>query len=360
MASLLSTADLATRIRRDVDRNISRTRNGIKHVVGIDRVKVAQTPRDEVWAHEKVRLYRYRSDQREHRTPVLLVMSLVSKAYIFDLRPGSSFVEVLLAKGLDVFLLDWGVPDHLDAENTFETYCDDYLPKAVRATCDEAGVEGVTLLGYCLGGVLALLHTAGHPDSPVTTLVCMATPVDFSKMGPGTLLTTDGRLDIDDMIDDTGNVPADAILNSFRLLRPTGDFSGYANLWQNLWNDEYVSSHQIMTQWSKDHVPFPGACFRQIVDLFVRRNLLRTGRVPLGDRVVDLADIVVPFLDITGERDHIVPIEANGGLAELVGSTDVEEMRLAAGHVGLVVGKTAQRRNLPAIAGWLERQSHPA
>ena len=210
MASLLSTADLATRIRRDVDRNISRTRNGIKHVVGIDRVKVAQTPRDEVWAHEKVRLYRYRSDQREHRTPVLLVMSLVSKAYIFDLRPGSSFVEVLLAKGLDVFLLDWGVPDHLDAENTFETYCDDYLPKAVRATCDEAGVEGVTLLGYCLGGVLALLHTAGHPDSPVTTLVCMATPVDFSKMGPGTLLTTDGRLDIDDMIDDTGNVPARA------------------------------------------------------------------------------------------------------------------------------------------------------
>ena len=116
-----------------------------------DNLRLGQTPKDEIWARDKTTLYRYRSSQREHRTPVLLVMSLVSKAYIFDLRPGSSFVEVLLGKGLDVFVLDWGVPDRLDAENTFETYCDDYLTGAVRATCDEAGSDGVTLLGYWLG-----------------------------------------------------------------------------------------------------------------------------------------------------------------------------------------------------------------
>ena len=46
-------------------------------------------------------------------------------------------------------------------------------------------------------------------------------------------------------------------------------------------------------------------------------------------------------------------------LTSLVGSEDVEELRLPAGHVGLVVGKSAQRRNIPAMAGWLERHAEP-
>lgn len=357
MANLLNPVDLATRIKRDVDRNLARTRNGIKHLAGYDKVKVGQTPREEIWARDKAKLYRYRSNQRKHRTPVLLVMSLVSKAYIFDLRPGSSFVEVLLGKGLDVFVLDWGVPDRLDADNTFETYCDNYLTGAVRATCDEAGSDGVTLLGYCLGGVLALLHTAGNPESPVKTLVCMATPVDYSKMGPGTLLTSDGRLDIDDMIDETGNVPADAILNSFKLLRPTGDLAGYANLWQNLWNDEYVEAYQAMTGWARDQIPFPGAAMRQSIRWFNRENALMSDTVRMGGRPVRLADITCPFLSVLAENDHIAPPEAVGPLIDLVGSPDKTEMRLPAGHVGLMVGRAASKHTMPAIADWVAGRS---
>ena len=65
------------------------------------------------------------------------------------------------------------------------------------------------------------------------------------------------------------------------------------------------------------------------------------------------------FLNIIGEKDHIVPPAAIEVLTSLVGSEDVEELRLPAGHVGLVVGKSAQRRNLPAMAGWIERHSEP-
>ena len=110
-----------------------------------------------------------------------------------------------------------------------------------------------------------------------------------------------------------------------------------------------------MTQWSRDHIPFPGAAFVQTGELFARQNLLPTGRVPLGGRTVDLADITVPFLNIIGEKDHIVPPEAVGGAdRRSSGRDDVEELRLPAGHVGLVVGRTAQRRNLPAMADWLD------
>jgi polyhydroxyalkanoate synthase subunit PhaC len=357
MANPLNPVELAARVRRDVERNVLRTRNGIKHLAGIDKVRVGQTPRDEVWAHEKVRLYRYRSEQRTASPPVLLVMSLVSKSYIFDLRPGSSFVEVLLGKGLDVFLLDWGIPDEQEAKNTFETYCDDYLNRAVDVVCDETDADSVTMLGYCLGGVLALLHVAGNPDSPVRNLACMATPVDYTKMGPMTALTSDGRLEIEDMIDETGNVPADSILNSFRMLKPTGDVAGYANLWQNMWNDEYMEAYQAMTGWSRDQIPFPGATMRQMIRWFNRDNALLNDTVRMGARKVSLRDITIPFLSVLAEKDHIAPPEAVSPLIDLVGSEDKTEMRLPAGHVGLMVGRAASKHTMPAIADWLVSRS---
>ncbi len=172
MAAPVDVADLLNRAKRDVERARFRARNGIKLMIGTDRPGVGLTPKDEVWARDKVRLYRYHGERRAvgdtpkagaGRPPVLLVMSLISRSYILDLQRGNSCVEFLLGRGLDVFLLDWGVPDELEAGFTLATYCDDYLPRAVSAVAAEAGSDAVTVYGYCLGGVLALLYAAGHP-----------------------------------------------------------------------------------------------------------------------------------------------------------------------------------------------------
>ncbi len=348
-----SSNDLLARVRRDVDRSLLRSRNGLRMLGGVGRPTLAQTPKDVVWSSGKVELWRYRSDHRTVRPPLFFVHSLVSRSYVFDLGPGNSFVEHMLGRGFDVFLADWGEPDELEAANTLETYCDDLLPELVDVVADRAGSDDVNLFGYCFGGLLSLLYLAGHPDARVRSLAVMATPVDFDHMGPFTALTKAGRVDPRDLIDHTGNVPADAIKNSFRMLQPTADVATYANLWQNLWNDEFVAAHQTMTQWSQDHIPFPGACMLQVVDLLSRDNLLATGRVPLGGRTVDLADITVPFVNIVGEKDHIVPPASNAMLTSLVGSAEADELRLASGHVGLVVGRTAQKRNIPAMVDWL-------
>ena len=359
MAQALAPNELLERVRRDAERNVLRARNGLKHLAGVGRPVMATSPKDVVWQSDKVELWRYRSDQRRFGPPLLFVHSLVSRSYVFDLAPGNSFVEAMVNRGFDVFLIDWGTPDELEAHNTLETYVDDYLPRIVDTVLDITGFDELNLFGYCFGGLLALLYLAGHADDPVRSLAVMATPIDFTQMGPMTSLMGDGRVEADDIIDATGNVPPELMRNSFRLLQPTGDITGYVNLWQNLWNDDFLSAHQIMTQWSRDHIPFPGDCFRQVSDLFGRQNLLATGRVPLVGRTVDLADITVPFLNIVGEKDHIVPPASTGPLSDLVGSNDVEDLRLPAGHVGLIVGRTAQRRNVPAMADWLERQSDP-
>lgn len=357
---LLSPNEVVARVRRDVERSVLRARNGIKHVAGINRAQVGLSPKDTVWDRHKVQLWHYRRpDDQPARCapPILLVMSLVSRSYVLDLRPGNSVVEFLIGEGFDVYMLDWGVPDEVEAGNTLETYCDEYLPRAVDAVCEDSGSPDITMWGYCFGGLLSVLSVAGNPQMPVRNLLVMATPTDFSHMGPMSSMLQEGRIELDSIVDETGNVPADVIRGSFKVLKPTADLSSYANLWENLWNDEFVEGYQAMTQWANDHIPFPGACFRQTAELFTRGNQLAAGEVRLGRRTVRLADITVPFLNVVGEADHIVPPDAVGPLASLVGSDDVEELRLPAGHVGLVVGKGARRRTLPAMADWVRRHS---
>jgi len=167
-----SPAALLDRIRRDVERSTIRTRNGLKHLAGVGRPAVGSSPKDVVWRRDKVQLYRYHSNDRTVRPPILLVMSLVSKPYVLDLRPGNSFIEALLARGLDVFLLDWGVPDATESQNTFETYCDTYIPFACAASMRPAAKSDVNCRATCATG-LDVCQTANitppkmaHPRMP--------------------------------------------------------------------------------------------------------------------------------------------------------------------------------------------------
>ena len=333
---------LIDRVEQDVRRAVQRGRNGLRYAAGTSRPKVGQTPKDVVWRRHKAELWHYRNDDVRHRPPVVIVHSLVSRSYVLDLYPGNSAIAFLLGSGLDVYLLDWGVADEADAENTLATYARSYIPEALAAVGGD-----VTLLGYCFGGVLSLLACAWEPALPVRNLALMATPVDFTGMGAITALVREGRLDPDDLIDATGNVPPEAVENAFRLLKPTAEYSQYATLWENLWNDRYVEGYQAMGQWTRDHVPFPGAAFRETVERLVRGNGLMDGSL------ADLSRITVPVLNVLAERDHIVPEAAAAPVVQLVGSPDAHELRLAAGHVGLVAGRSAAQVTLPGIAGWI-------
>src|ERR1700753_3760698 len=178
----------------------------------------------------------------------------------------------------------------------------------------------------------------------------MATPTDWAHMGPLVAMLREGRLHADDIIDETGNIPPDAILNSFRLLSPTGQLGHYANLWEHLWNDEYVKSYQTMTQWTRDHVPFPGAACRQIVDMLIRDNAFIEGGLRLAGQSVQLSDIRCAVLNVLAEHDQIVPVGSAEPLPRLVGSEDVEELRLPTGHAGFAAGRQATKVTLPRLA----------
>src|SRR5271167_3490660 len=108
------------------------------------KAPIAQTPKELVWTLNKAKLYRYVPvlPQRErHRIPLLLVFALMNRPYILDLRPGHSFVEYLVSKGFDVYLLDWGSPGPEDSHLKFDDYTLEYMPRAIRKIKALSGVE---------------------------------------------------------------------------------------------------------------------------------------------------------------------------------------------------------------------------
>ncbi|HEU0103624.1 MAG TPA: alpha/beta fold hydrolase [Mycobacteriales bacterium] len=355
MAQTTESADLVSRVRRDVGRNLLRARNGVKYVTGIDRPQVGTTPKDTVWRRDRAELWHYRANPEvgvTERVPVLIVMSLISRSYVLDLYPGMSFVAALRDAGFDVYMLDWGIPDERDAGNGLTTYVDDLLPPAIDAVLDEADADAVNVIGYCYGGLLSLLLGAAHPDLPVASLVTMATPVDFSEMGMFGRMFDGDRLGPDDLVDETGNVPPDVIRNAFRVLKPTAELTQYAVLWEKLWDDKQMEGFQVMGQWTRDHIPFPGRAFRETVEI-MRGGAVMADTVRLGDRRISLKDMTWPLLNIIAGKDHIVPRCAALPVVDLVGATERRTLELPAGHVGLVMGRSAATTTMPQLFAWL-------
>jgi polyhydroxyalkanoate synthase len=246
------------------------------------------------------------------------------------------------------------VPADEDARLRLEDYVLDYLPSMVEAVRRESDAGTLSMMGYCFGGVLALLYAATHPDSPVRNILSLATPVDFDHLGLQGLW---GRhMDEDRLVDTYGNVPAELIQHSFRMLKPaSSDVSPVRciSLWQNVENAQYVTQFRAFDRWTNDHIPFAGEAFRQTIKDLVKGNKLVRGGMMLGGRTVDLKNIRQHFLAIAAESDHIVPLASARGQVDLVGSEEKQFLTLPGGHVGLAAGRGARKTLWPRVAAWL-------
>ena len=139
---------------------------------------------------------------------------------------------------------------------------------------------------------------------------------------------------------------------------PTTEIAQKATLLENLWNDEFVEGFQAMSQWSRDHVPFPGAAFRELVEQLVRENVLMTGSMRIGDRRIHLGDARGNVLNAMAERDNVVPPAAVEPVMQLIGDpARRQELRLPGGHVTFGTGRSALKHTMPRLAQWIAEHS---
>jgi polyhydroxyalkanoate synthase len=339
-------------------KNRQRIEKGLDILLDREEPPVGVTPKDIIYSRGTLRLYHYRPMTDEvYRVPVVFIMSLVSKPFILDLTFGQSFIQYMLAQGFDVFMVDWGIPRIEDKRLKLDDYVLDFMPRCFEEVQKATGEDDYTILGYCLGGQLALMYGGVFPEAPIKNLITAATPVDMEGMGLFRHFSDRRWFDVDRLVDAVGNIPPDFMLRSFEMLRPMDRWMSYVRLIDNLWDPIFVMGYRIMYKWTNEQIPFPGEAYRQMIHELMWENKLLKNTMTLADRRVDTKAITCPVLNVMAEHDHIAPHAATKPLLDIVGSEDKEDVLLKGGHVSLVAGKNAVGRLWPKVSDWLGERS---
>jgi polyhydroxyalkanoate synthase len=327
------------------------------------RAAIAQTPKQLIWALNKAKLYRYVPvvpAEKRRRVPLLLVFALMNRPDILDLRPGHSFVEFMVSRGYDVYLLDWGRPGLEDRNLKFDDYTLEYMPRAIRKLKVISGAEEFSLLGWCIGAILTTSYAALRPDDGLRNLILLTAPLDFSDKEAITFAKwIDPRyFDVEKILAAFGNMPAEMIEYGAKALKPVENYIGnYIRLWDNLDNPQIVEAWHAMHTWVTDNIPMAGATFRQlIVDLY-QNNRLMEGTWELRGERVDVGRIRASLLTVIAEGDHITPSCQSETIHQKAGSRDKELFRSPGGHIGIMAGSGASSQTWPRIDAWLGKRS---
>jgi polyhydroxyalkanoate synthase len=286
--------------------------------------------------------------------PILLVYPVIKRPFVLDLLPERSVVRNLLRQGFNVYLTDWVPPRRQDSARGFNEYVNEDLARAVDVIRALEDAARVSLVGCCCGGLLCAIYAAFNPES-VSHLVTFATP--FEAESPL------GAVAAEQIVFTYGNVPAWLIrwvLNTrmqgvrqteFQLAHDLGE----PELAQAD-SDNPPSLIDAVRPWLMSDVPVAGRLFLECVrDALPSSNLLE-GRMRIGGRRVDLANIDCPVLTIAGARDELVPAECTKAFAERVGSDEAINLVFPAGHLGLMLSLSAHKTLWPRVGAWLQNQ----
>ncbi|MBM4227460.1 MAG: class III poly(R)-hydroxyalkanoic acid synthase subunit PhaC [Gammaproteobacteria bacterium] len=317
----------------------------------------AHAQREVVLTRGKLRLFRYRAAADvANPIPVLIVYALVNRPYMVDLMPGCSLISELLARGLEVYLIDWGYPDIADTGRTLADYITGDLDACVELVRSHHAGDAVNLLSICQGGTFSLCYSALNPDK-VKGLVTTVTPVDFQT--PDDLLSHLLRhVDVDALVDAWGNIPGELMNAVFLAQKPfkLGQ-QKYADFVEAVEDDAASAMFLAMEKWIFDSPALAGAAFREFAQGCYQRNALIKGELCIGSNKVCLSQIVMPVLNLFAARDHLVPPAASRALAGLVGSADYTERELPGGHIGIYVSE--RTRLADSVTDWLRARTEP-
>ncbi len=272
--------------------------------------------------------------------PLLLVPSLINPPHILDLTEGASLAGWLATQGFRPLLLDWGTPAPDQAEMDVSAHIEALLLPLI----DAIG-EPPLLLGYCLGGTMAL---AAAMLRPVRGLALIAAPFNFSGFGP------EARQDIAALWNAAapsskamGLVPMEVLQSGFWKLDPGRTVSKFEAFGRLDPESEAAQAFIALEDWANDGSPLTFAAGRQLMEDFVVCDRPGNHQWQVGGIDVDPSALTCPALDVISTSDRIVPAASASGISDRI--------LLGAGHVGMIVGERARDTLWQPLAGWLSR-----
>ncbi|MCB1660132.1 MAG: alpha/beta fold hydrolase, partial [Pseudomonadales bacterium] len=273
--------------------------------------------------------------RRRFAIPIVMVPPLGVFAWIFDLLADRSLVRYFLAHGFEVYLIDWGKPTAENADLSLKHYVNDWFPQALTAIREHSDSEEVSLLGYCMGGLLALMYMASHPeDDKITNLITIASPIDMHKMNPITgpisqllsmpasFIKNKTGFKLDSVASNKFHVDGKTLSWLFKMTNPVGVMSSYLELIRNLADDDYVARYMTMNEWFTNMPDYPGATVQDMMRKMGLYNRMAKGKLKIGERVADFSQIKSNILAFAGDNDKIVSIAGARAIMSIVSSTD--------------------------------------
>ena len=152
-----------------MQRAIQRSIKGVEYFAS-SGPPLGSTPKDILHFRGTMNLYHYRPVADEiYRVPILIVMATTNRGYILDMVPGQSFIEFLLKRGYDVYMLDWTAPKPKRSRCGWRITSSISFRIASAACSAIPARPDVTVIGYCFGGVLSLLYGSIFNEGPMKT-----------------------------------------------------------------------------------------------------------------------------------------------------------------------------------------------
>ncbi|MBK1659382.1 alpha/beta fold hydrolase [Paracraurococcus ruber] len=271
--------------------------------------------------------------------PALLVVpSLINRAAVLDLLPEASMLRHLAGQGLRVLLLDWGMPGPAERCFTLTDYVAGRLRRAIAAATRIAGQPPV-LVGYCMGGMLALAAAQRLPGA-LRGLALLATPWDFWAGDAARAQSLAATLPLwEPAMQATGALPVDVLQALFAALDPAAigeKFRAFRDL-----DPESPQARRFVAleDWLNDGVPLAAPVAREALGSWYGGNAPLRGAWRIAGAPVTPRSIRLPCFVAIPARDRIVPPSSALALADRLPAALVHHA--AAGHVGMVAGSAA-------------------
>lgn len=307
--------------------------------------------------------------QRErHPVPLVLVPPLGVTTESFDLMPHRSLARYMSARGFHVYLIDWGTPERRHARLRLKDYSLDMFSEAVAEVRRHAGVKDISLMGWCMGGLLSLMYAGASGDQHIRNLITVASPIDFRGSGmpaklaslvskPAHLVRRFTNIRIHKFDPLKFQTPGWVTTLGFKLTDPIGSVTTYWDLAKRLADREFVESHSTTADYLDHMLVYPVGVIQDMFVHVLLDNHLAEGHIQLDDKEADFSRITADYLAYAGTTDHIVPALVARKSVDLVGAGDKEFRMAPGGHMGVILGSKAFKSVWEPCAQWLDERS---
>ncbi len=302
-----------------------------------------------LWQSGPIRLLDYGGDLPVSAPVLLLVPSLINRAYILDLAEHRSLCRWLATAGVRVLLVDWGTPGTIECGFDLTDVICGPLEAALDAALDRYGGP-IGLGGYCMGGLLAL-GLASRRARDIAHAVMLATPYDFHASPAEADRLAAATPFLLPWIDRIGFLPTDGLQALFAGLDPYLVITKFAAFARLASNSPGAQAFVALEDWINDGVPLAGPIARTCLAEWYGHNTVARGAWRLAGRPVradQLGDI--PCLVLVPEGDRIVPPASAAALAHAWPGATLQTIPL--GHIGMIASARAKPLVWQPIAEW--------